>query len=190
MKTNHGLMSLWRILCIAILSIFLLLYCTASCFAEEPVYGYTKAIDQTAFIDLLDDTGKVLFHYYPDVRIELLSVIDDDWAHVRVCNIDGYMKTTQIDFDPKLEKAPHKLPLSVIKGKTPDGNVNFRELPTFDIPPLGYIYTENEVHVLGIGEEWHHINADGRMGFIKREYLEDTGKASEYMIGSFQSPLR
>ena len=190
MRTKHRFISLRKISCMTTLSILLLLCYTVIGLAEEPVYGYTMAIDHTPFIDLLDDTGKVLFHYYPDVRIELLSVIDDDWAHVRIFNIDGYMKTTQIDFDPELEKAPHTLPLSVIKGKTADGNVNFRELPTIDIPPLGYIYTENEVHVLGIGEKWHHINADGRMGFMKREYLEDTGKVSEYVIGSFQSPLR
>ncbi|MDR0311346.1 MAG: hypothetical protein LBJ21_07160, partial [Acidobacteriota bacterium] len=61
---------------------------------------------------------------------------------------------------------------------------------TVDIPPIGYYYTGREVHVMGIGEEWYHLNIDGRMGFMQQEFLEDTDQVSEYLIGPFQSPVR
>jgi hypothetical protein len=43
---------------------------------------------------------------------------------------------------------------------------------------------------MGIGEEWYHLNIDGRMGFMQQEFLEDTDQVSEYLIGPFQSPVR
>jgi hypothetical protein len=43
---------------------------------------------------------------------------------------------------------------------------------------------------LGIGKEWHHVNTDGRMGFIKSEFVKDAGKVSEYVIAPVQSPIR
>jgi len=193
MKTKHGMGSLRMVVRTLVLLVVSLSCFTAGGLAGEPVYGYTVAIEQMPLIDMLDepdDAGNVLFRYYPDVRIELLSEKEDDWIHVRVCNIDGYMKAAQVNFDPELAKAPHKLPVSVIKGKTGEGTVNFRELPTLDIPPLGYHYTGDECHVLGIGEEWRHVSFRGRLGFMKTEYLEDTEEITEYVIGPFQSPLR
>ena len=170
------------------------LFCFASHnLAEERIYAYTTVEEQAFVIDLMDqpdDAGNVLFRYYPGVRVEPLSDAEDGWLHVRVCNIDGYMKVTQIDFSPEHAEAPHMLPVSVIKGKTDYGEVNFRELPTVDIPSLGYCYTGKEVHVLGIGDEWCHLIIDGRMGFMKTQFLEDTGTVTESVIGPFQSPIR
>ena len=48
----------------------------------------------------------------------------------------------------------------------------------------------NACHVLGIGEEWCHVNFSRRMGFMKAEYLENTGEVTEYVIRPFQSPVR
>lgn len=177
---------------LALLSM-VLFYLMACSFASEPLHGYTMAEEQGQLTDLRDKPGEaevVLFSYYPDVRVELLGSAADGWVHVRVCNIDGYMKVDQVSFDPGYKKVSHALPVALIKGRTNSGSVNFRELPTVDVPPLGSYFVGKEVHVMGISEEWCHINIDGRMGFMKAENLRDAGEESEYVIGSFQSPMR
>lgn len=177
--------------------LFILICATGEALATEPRYGYTVATEEGFVVKLMetpDEAGIVWFSYYPGVRIELLSDLADGWAHVRICNIDGYMKSANVSFDPDYMKATHKLPVWILKGvKTDSGTVNFRELPTFEIPPLSndyYIQEKKEFHVMGISDEWFHVNIHGRMGFFRAEYMHDLEKTSEYVIGSFQSPVR
>lgn len=178
------------------LMIVLLSYITGSAFAEKHVYGYTTAEEQGFVIALMDvpnDASTTMFSYFPGVQVELLSDLKDGWLHVRVCNITGYMEANNVSFEPKYMEFPHELPIWTTKGKYSDsGTVNFRELPTFDIPPLSYFYVQDkkEIYVMGISEDWYHVNADGRMGFVKPDYLEDVKKTGEYVIGPVQSPVR
>lgn len=194
MKRNHLLR---EAIALGLSLIIALLFCTVGgVSADELVYGYTTAEEQDFVIALMDvpnDVGTAMFSYFPGVRVELLSDLKGDWLHVRVCNIAGYMKDEHVSFDAEYAKAKYRLPIWTMTGKHSDsGTVNFRELPTFDIPPISYYYIQDkkEVHVMGISEEWFHINVDGRMGFLKPDYLKDEEKMDEYVIGPFQSPLR
>lgn len=181
---------------ILVLLIGLLVCAVSSAVAADPRYGYTVAKEEGFVVELMetpDGAGKALFTYYPGVRIELLSDQEDGWAHVRVCNIDGYMKSEHVNFGADNMNMAHKLPVWVLKGLKADfGSVNFRELPTVDIPAISdyCIQEKKEVHVMGISDEWFHVNFFGRMGFFKAEYMKDLGKMGEYVIGSFQSPVR
>lgn len=180
---------------ITLLLITLLVSITTAGYATEPQYGYILPEDLTMMVDLMDkpdETATVLFSYYRDVRVELLSEDPQTgWANVRICNIDGYMRTEYLSFDVELADVPHLLPVAVIKGiKSDSGDVNFRELPTFDVPPLTYCFVGEKLHVLGISEQWCHVNSGGRMGFMRAEYVKETGDITDYIIGPFQSPIR
>lgn len=114
-----------------------------------------------------DSLGK----YYTGVEVEVLDASNfGDWAKVRVRGVEGFMLKTFLHIGTDLNVAP-AMPEGIVNNPNPADRLNLRQRPTERSESLGKYYNGTKVTVLGIRDNWYHVDVGGQSGFMRAEYL-------------------
>lgn len=123
-----------------------------------------------------------LFRYYNGVELVVFEEFENGWASVAIGPIEGYMKTESLTIGAEAEQGRN---LPIFQVVNPPGTTwtNFRDKPKMESTVIDQYPTGKEVTLLGVSDEWYQVFTNSTMGFIKREFLEDTGKTGGYIMG-------
>ena len=134
------------------------------------VIGIVTNPRSTSFLNLRqspDYSARVLGIYYNGVPCVLLS-LSDGWYHVRVNGVEGYFSAAYIEQSYQVFSEEVATVLS--------GNgaaVNLRQGPGKEYEVLRQLDSGSYVMVLQRGAGWWQVSADGSVGFMSTEFLQD-----------------
>lgn len=134
------------------------------------------------------DNASVTFGYNKGVFLMILSEDTNGWCYVSIGNQQGYMKKTELSTD-NVTTAKAGYPVSTVHPATPKSWVNFRETPTLDAKVISKLYTGDSAFILGSSDEWIHVMVGDQTGFIKAEFLDDSGYKTALSFMDIEAPL-
>ncbi len=96
---------------------------------------------------------------FDGVTVHLLDGGDDDWAHVRVSNLEGYMLREQLVFDiDKDDTSPRNGGLGYVARRGDLASLPVRQHPTSDSAMVGDVPVWAAVRVLGITQDQQWVS--------------------------------
>lgn len=124
--------------------------------------------------------------YYNGCVVALLSDESDGWIHVRIGNLEGYMDTRYLLLDAEINSVASAMPTLTIRNSSGTG-LNLHENPVKSSATLGVYLNGRSVQVLGLSENWYHVQVAGKTGFMissgfsdRLSYFStDTGSSSK-----------
>ncbi len=151
----------------------------------------TAAISNPNHDDCIDlrerpsETAKSLGKYYNGVIVTLLSDVDKSWINVRIGNLEGYMESRYISLDAVFESVPSAMPRLTIQNAAGTG-LNLREFPSLSAISLALYPNGTEVQVLGLVEDWYHVQVEEQIGFMLANRF--SSKISHVSAGAWEGP--
>lgn len=103
--------------------------------------------------------------YYNGCVVALLSDKSNGWIHVRIGNLEGYMEARYLMLDAGINSVVSAMPTVTIRNASGTG-LNLRENPVISSATLGLYSNGTSVQVLGLSENWYHVQVDGKTGFM------------------------
>ena len=94
----------------------------------------------------------------------------DEWTHVRIGELEGYMRTEYLDF--KSPWPASGMPVMEIYNPGPLANMKLRLAPDMNAEYAGVYKNGTKVIMMGFTAEWAHVICDGKMGFMRTEFLK------------------
>lgn len=114
-------------------------------------------------------SSESLGRYYNGVRVEVLDK-DDEWTHVLIGELEGYMRTEYLDFKSPWPQSG--MPVMEIYNPGPLANMKLRLEPDMNAAYDGVYKNGTKVIMMGFTAEWAHVICDGKMGFMRTEFLK------------------
>lgn len=115
-------------------------------------------------------SSESLGRYYNGVRVEVLDTSTPEWTYVRIGELVGYMRTQYLKFD---EPCPASgMPVMEIFNPGPLANMKLRLLPDMNAPYDGVYKNGTKVTMMGFTADWAHVIVNGKMGFMRTEFLK------------------
>lgn len=139
----------------------------------EPEYrtiGLVANQKATAYLNLRAAPSygaTVVDYYYNGVPCVLLSQ-SNGWYHVRVDGVDGYFREEYIT---TASWATSEEVATIVSPNS--GGVNLRVGPSMDYEILGQYKGGQYVLVLQQGNGWWKVSIDGKVGYIKTDFLKE-----------------
>lgn len=115
-------------------------------------------------------SSKSLGKYFNGVTVAVVREVNAVWVKVRIGTLDGYMMRAFLRFEADPGSVPSAMP-TVTVNRTSGRRLNLREKPSDTSPSLGLFAGGTAVRVLGLTEDWYHVEADGQLGFMMAGYL-------------------
>ncbi len=103
--------------------------------------------------------------YYNGCVVALLSDESDGWIRVRIGNLEGYMQARYLLLNAGIDSVASAMPTVTVRNASGTG-LNLRENPSKDSAALGLYPNGTSVQVLGLSENWYHVQVDGKTGFM------------------------
>lgn len=103
--------------------------------------------------------------YYNGCVVALLSDQSNGWIRVRIGNLEGYMKARYLLLNAGINSVASAMPTVTIRNSSGTG-LNLRENPSKNSTILGLYSNGTSVQVLGLSENWYHVQVDGKTGFM------------------------
>lgn len=103
--------------------------------------------------------------YYNGCVVALLSDQSNGWIRVRIGNLEGYMQTRYLLLNAGINSVASAMPTVTIRNSS-DTGLNLRENPSKNSTALGLYPNGTSVQVLGLSENWYHVQVDGKTGFM------------------------
>lgn len=103
--------------------------------------------------------------YYNGCVVALLSDKNNGWIRVRIGNLEGYMDTHYLLLDTEINCVASAMPTVTIRNSSGTG-LNLREKPSENSAILGLYSNGTSLQVLGLSENWYHVQVDGKTGFM------------------------
>lgn len=113
-----------------------------------------------------DSVGK----YYNGCIVVVLDTDKTGWCRVRIGDLEGYMDSEFLDFDATISEATSAMPVVTVENPNGQG-VNLRDAATTEAKAQALYLNGTRVQVLGITEDWCHVQVDGAIGFMMTKYL-------------------
>lgn len=111
-------------------------------------------------------SSQSLGKYYNGVVVAILEKnSSSDWVKVRIGTLVGYMQTRYLDIGATPISVPATLPSVMISNSAGKG-LNLREYPRLSSKSLGLYGNGTQVLVLGITEQWYHVQIGDECGFV------------------------
>ena len=131
-----------------------------------------KSPDKNVMVRLYqqpDTESEILFVYYDGVLMTLMETDANGWAHVQQGAMEGWMQLS--DLVTEASSVPRaRLPrLAINAGK--ENSVPMRDIPDDSGKKLSSYPSKVTATVIGFNENWAQIIINGKMGFMKRDYL-------------------
>ena len=121
--------------------------------------------------------------YYNGCIVALLSDKSNGWIRVRIGNLEGYMETRYLLLDAGINSVASAMPTVTIRNSSGTG-LNLRENPSKNSATLGLYSNGTSVRVLGLSENWYHVQVDGKTGFMISSGFSDRLSYSSSSNGS------
>lgn len=120
-----------------------------------------------------DEKSKSLGKYYNGVNVIIVSLVsfDDEFAKVKVGNLEGYMKTAFLSISASSPPSS-AMPVMTIANPGSAQNLHLRERQSMSSRSLVVYANGTEVILMGFHDEWAHVIVDGQMGFMLGKYLK------------------
>lgn len=140
---------------------------------QEPSYrvmGFVNNPKATSFLNLRAAPSygaTVVDYYYNGVPCVLLSQ-SAGWYHVRVDGVDGYFREEYIN----RINSPYSEEVATIVTPNNSG-LNLRSGPGTGYASLGMYNGGGYAMVLQRGNGWWKVSIDGKVGFMKTDFLQD-----------------
>jgi len=140
---------------------------------QEPSYrvmGFVNNPKATSFLNLRAAPSygaTVVDYYYNGVPCVLLSQ-SAGWYHVRVDGVDGYFREEYIN----CINSPYSEEVATIVTPNNSG-LNLRSGPGTGYASLGMYNGGGYAMVLQRGNGWWKVSIDGKIGFMKTDFLQD-----------------
>lgn len=115
--------------------------------------------------------GDSLLKYYNGVVVDLVSLPQNGWVHVRIGDVDGYMQERYIAFNVQPGQVKSAIPYAWVNNPNPSDRLNLRSWMDTIATSLGKYSNGTRVEVLGYSDQWCHVRVDGRTGFMQTRYL-------------------
>lgn len=133
------------------------------------------------------NTGSAsLGKYYNGCVVALLSDQSDGWIRVRIGNLEGYMQARYLLLNAGINSVASAMPTVTIRNSS--GTVlNLRENPAKNSTVLGLYPNGISVQVLGLSENWYHVQVDEKTGFMVASGFSDRLSYSSSGIGNSSS---
>lgn len=103
--------------------------------------------------------------YYNGCVVALLSDQSNGWIRVRIGNLEGYMEARYLLLNAGINSVASAMPTVTIRNLSGTG-LNLRENPSKNSTILGLYSNGTSVQVLGLSENWYHVQVDGKTGFM------------------------
>ena len=103
--------------------------------------------------------------YYNGCVVALLSDQSNGWIRVRIGNLEGYMKARYLLLNAGINSVASAMPTVTIRNSSGTG-LNLRENPSKNSTILGLYSNRTSVQVLGLSENWYHVQVDGKLSLI------------------------
>ena len=87
------------------------------------------------------------------------------WIRVRIGNLEGYMEARYLLLNAGINSVASAMPTVTIRNSSGTG-LNLRENPSKNSTILGLYSNGTSVQVLGLSENWYHVQVDGKTGFM------------------------
>ena len=110
--------------------------------------------------------------YYNGCVVALLSDESNGWIHVRIGNLEDYMDTRYLLLDAGVNSVASAMPTVTIRNSSGTG-LNLRETPSKNSVILNLYSNGTSVQVLGLSEDWYHVQVDGKTGFMISDGFSD-----------------
>lgn len=110
--------------------------------------------------------------YYNGCVVALLSDESNGWIHVRIGNLEGYMETRYLLLNAKINSVASAMLALTIRNSSGTG-LNLRENPVKSSETFGLYPNGTSVQVLGLSENWYHVQVDGKTGFMLASGFSD-----------------
>ena len=115
-------------------------------------------------------SSESLGRYYNGVRVEVLDTSTPEWTYVRIGELVGYMRTQYLKFTEPMPVSG--MPVMEIFNPGPLANMKLRLLPDMNAPYDGVYKNGTQVTMMGFTADWAHVIVDGKMGFMRTEFLK------------------
>ena len=89
-----------------------------------------------------------------------------EWLHVRIGGAEGYMEARYLAFGESGSQVPSAQPIVTIANTAGTG-LNLRASQSTDSAVIRLLKNGAQVTVMGLSEDWLHVQADGETGYIK-----------------------
>lgn len=103
--------------------------------------------------------------YYNGCTVTLLSDEKNGWVNVRIGNLEGYMEAKYLSRGTEGNRVASAMPTLTIQNASGTG-LNLRERPAQSSKSFGLFLNGKSVQVLGLSQDWYHVQADGATGFM------------------------
>lgn len=148
-------------------------YVTAGWHIDSPrnmaVVSNPKPTERLHLREKASYSSESLGRYYNGVRVEVLEK-GDEWTFVRIGELEGYMRTEYLDFKSPWPESG--MPVMEIYNPGPLANMKLRLLPDMNAEYAGVYKNGTKVIMMGFTAEWAHVICDGKMGFMRTEFLK------------------
>ncbi|MBE5776641.1 MAG: SH3 domain-containing protein [Clostridiales bacterium] len=114
-------------------------------------------------------SAESLGRYYNGTRVEVLEK-GQDWTFVRIGILEGYMRTEYLDFEYPFPVSG--MPVMEIYNPGVLANMKLRLEPNMEAAYDGVYKNGTKVLMIGFAPGWAHVIVDGKMGFMRTEFLK------------------
>ncbi len=116
--------------------------------------------------------ARSLGRYYNGAIVTLLDNFNgrNEWTHVDICGVQGYMMSKYLDFSPVISEDLSELHLYEINNPI-TGDLNLRFAPDTSSESLGIYPNGTLVAVIGVTGDWAHVICDGQTGYMLHKHL-------------------
>lgn len=114
-------------------------------------------------------SAESLGRYYNGTRVEVLEK-GTDWTFVRIGILEGYMRTEYLDFEYPFPVSG--MPVMEIYNPGVLANMKLRLEPNMEAAYDGVYKNGTKVLMIGFAPGWAHVIVDGKMGFMRTEFLK------------------
>lgn len=115
-------------------------------------------------------SSESLGRYYNGTRVEVLERTNAEWTKVRIGILEGYMRTEYLDFEYPFPISG--MPIMEIYNPGPLANMKLRLEPDMNAGYDGVYKNGTKVLMIGFAPGWAHVIVDGKMGFMRTEFLK------------------
>lgn len=125
-----------------------------------------------------DKSARSLGRYYTGTVVALLDNLSgqNEWTHVEICGVEGYMKSEYLDFSPVLGEDLPELHLFEIKPPAA-GEMHLRARPDTASESLGRLENGMLAAVIGVTGDWAHVVCEGQAGYLLHRCLKTSDGA-------------
>ena len=115
-------------------------------------------------------SSQSLGRYYNGTRVEVLDKSNAEWTKVRIGILEGYMRTEYLDFEYPFPISG--MPIMEIYNPGVLANMKLRLEPDMNAAYDGVYKNGTKVLMIGFAPGWAHVIVDGKMGFMRTEFLK------------------